>query len=123
MNTDQNGKQVTEPSRPLYITCSNGHNTRKIAKVVPRTDFNDIFNLVEKTAQKPSNAKKYDLRFLSLIWVNTPHTLNLRDPAAMPSGTTDLDRKSLVICRKDDCKHPVWASEGKLRTRGVHHWT
>jgi hypothetical protein len=105
---------VTETDRPIFITCSNGHNTRKIAKVVPRTDFNDLFT--EETAQKPSNARPLDRRFLLLIWVNTPRTLNLRDPAVMPSGTTDLDRKSLVICWQDDCKHPVWASEEKLRT-------
>jgi hypothetical protein len=104
---------VTETDRPLYVTCSNGHDTRKIAKILPRIDFNDIFG--EKTTKKPSNAGMLDLRFLQLIWVNTPHTQNLRDPADMPSGTTDLDRKSLVICWKNDCQHKVWVSEGKMR--------
>ena len=52
-----------------------------------------------------------------LVWVNTALTANLRDPETMPSGTTDLDRKNIVICPKLSCRHPVDATEETFRTR------
>ena len=105
---------MIEPTRVLYITCSNGHDTRKIAKIIPRTDFEDLFT--EKTVRKPSNAGPDDRRFLRLIWVNTLETLNLRDLAEMPTGTIDLDRTSRVICLLPGCRHPVKATEETVRT-------
>lgn len=101
-------------TRILYITCANEHSLRKIAKIQPRADFNDIFG-PEKLSIKPSNAGLHVTRSLSLIWVNTPSTLSLRAPEVMPSGTTDLDRKWTITCFQHGCQHPVLANEGTLR--------
>ena len=94
---------MIEPTSVLYITCSNGHRTRRIAKVVPRTDFESIFT-------EPRAAKG-----MRLIWVNTPETVNLREPSKMPSGTTDHDRKAIFMCFMPDCRHKVEAQEGTVR--------
>lgn len=96
---------MTEPTRILYITCSNQHPTRRVAKVVPREDFESIFT-------EPTAAKTKGIR---LIWVNTPATSNLRAASEMPSGTTDLDRKAIIICFSDGCRHAVGVSEGTIR--------
>lgn len=96
-------RPMIEPTRVLYITCSNGHRTRRIAKIVQRTDFESIFT--EPRATKG----------MRLIWVNTPETVNLRDPSEMPSGTTDDDRKAIFMCFMPDCRHAVAAQEGTVR--------
>jgi hypothetical protein len=95
---------MIEPSKILYITCSNQHKARKIALVVPRENFQDVF--------KPEATRQGNV---NLIWVNTPTTTNLLAPEEMPSGTTDLDRKHIVICPKPTCRHPVDATEETFR--------
>ena len=99
---------MIEPTKVLYITCTSEdphyrHPTRRIAKVVPRTDFQAIFT--ERMAAKG----------MRQIWVNTSETANLRDPSEMPSGTTDLDRKAIVECFMPGCRHAVLANEGTMR--------
>ena len=97
---------MTKRTDIIHVTCSNLHKPRTIAIIVPRTDFEHIF--------KPEAMRTGKTM---LIWVNTALTANLRDPQTMPSGTTDLDRKNMVICPKPSCRHPVDATEETFRTR------